>query len=539
MQEMSQAATTAVDGDGPASSQSSGHSVRRTFAIISHPDAGKTTLTEQILRASGAVQLAGQVAARGERRRTRSDWMEIEQKRGISVTSSVMTFEWQGLTMNLLDTPGHSDFSEDTYRTLTAVDAVIMVIDAARGIERQTLKLFEICRLRNIPIITFVNKIDREGREALEILDEIADTLALDATPVTWPIGMGSAFQAMIDLREGGLTLPNGEPGTLGLADVRDLVKTDASPDAAYPDALDSLGVAQQALPAFDKDAYRQGHMTPVLFGSALKGIGVRELLRAITDWAPPPGRQPAEPEPIDPGATAVTGFVFKVQANMDPNHRDRIAFVRLCSGEFQRGMKLNNVQRGRSITVSSPMLFFARERETAESAYAGDIVGIPNHGTLSVGDTLTNGKPVRVTGIPDFAPEMVRRVRLADPMRGKQLAKALHDLAEEGVTQVFRRVDGSDWLVGVVGALQLDVLQSRIAAEYNVPIECEPFGVEAARWLACSDARQLDAFKAAHRSAIATDRYDEPVFLVRDPFAFNRIQREWPDIDFLTTRER
>jgi peptide chain release factor 3 len=415
---------------------------RRTFAIISHPDAGKTTLTEQLLFAAGAIRLAGHVRARGERRRASSDWMEIEQKRGISVTSSVMTFEHDGITFNLLDTPGHSDFSEDTYRTLTAVDSAVMVIDAARGIESQTLKLFEVCRLRDIPIITFVNKVDREGRNPLEILDEIADTLALDVTPVTWPIGMGADFQGMLDIDPGKLVLPD---GSLDLGDWTDLdllLANDMHTDNQIRrTALEELGIACSALPSFDVTAYQSGHLTPVFFGSALKGIGVRQLLDLISACSPAPRLQPARPEPIVPSDECVSGFVFKVQANMDRKHRDRIAFVRLCSGTFRRGMKLRNVNTGRDSTISNPMFFFAQERELVEEAVAGDIVGIPNHGTLSVGDTLTDGADVHVSNVPDFAPEIIRRVRLADAMKAKQLGKALADLADEGVTP---RIDQS-----------------------------------------------------------------------------------------------
>ncbi len=513
---------------------------RRTFAIISHPDAGKTTLTEKLLQASGAIQLAGQVKARGERRRTQSDWMEIEQKRGISVTSSVMTFEYKGLTLNLLDTPGHSDFSEDTYRTLTAVDAAIMVIDAARGIEKQTLKLFEICRLRNIPIMTFVNKVDREGREPLEILDEIADTLALDVTPVNWPIGMGQDYKASIDLTTGKLIKANGEPGDKTLADLEAQAASGTPFDQPeYGVALETLDMARAMLPEFDLEAYRAGHLTPVLFGSALKGLAVGELLQAVAAWAPPPQPQPALPEPIQPDAKDVTGFVFKVQANMDKNHRDRVAFVRICSGHFQRGMKLRNVKKGKDITVSSPMFFFARERETADEAVAGDVVGIPNHGTLSVGDTLTEGRDLQVTGIPDFAPEIIRRVILRDPIKAKQLAKALNDLAEEGITQVFRPMLGADWLVGVVGALQLDVLTSRVENEYGVPIICETVGVETARWISADTEKQLDQFIAKNRTNLAHDRAGLPVFLVRDRWLFEHTKKTAPDITFSATRER
>ncbi|WP_436637776.1 peptide chain release factor 3 [Microbaculum sp. FT89] len=515
------------------------YEARRTFAIISHPDAGKTTLTEKLLFASGAIRQAGQVRARGEQRRTRSDWMEIEQKRGISVSSSVMTFERDGLTFNLLDTPGHSDFSEDTYRTLTAVDSAVMVIDAAKGIESQTLKLFEVCRLRDIPIITFVNKIDREGRDPLEILDEIADTLALDVVPVVWPLGMGVDFQGCVDLGQHRLIGKDGSPGRTIAGDIDALSEDSelmANPHAA--NAIENLQLASAALPDFDVEAYRGGHMTPVFFGSALKAIAVPELLRAIGDWAPAPRPQPADPEPISAAADDVTGFVFKVQANMDKNHRDRIAFLRLCSGTFKRGMKLRNVRAGRDLAVSNPMFFFAQDRETADEAVAGDVIGIPNHGTLSVGDTLTEGKAVKVTGIPNFAPEIIRRVRLADAMKAKQLAKALNDLAEEGVTQVYRPMIGADWIVGVVGPLQLDVLATRVENEYGVPIAFESMSYDTARWVASDDTKTLKDFIAANRSTMGEDRHGSPVFFANSRWALDRAAKNYPDIRFLATRE-
>ncbi|MBU1174887.1 MAG: peptide chain release factor 3 [Alphaproteobacteria bacterium] len=514
------------------------YETRRTFAIISHPDAGKTTLTEHLLKASGAIQLAGQVRARGERRRTQSDWMEIEQKRGISVTSSVMTFERGGLTFNLLDTPGHSDFSEDTYRTLTAVDSAVMVIDAARGIEAQTLKLFEICRLRNIPIITFVNKIDREGRDPLEILDEIANTLALDVTPANWPVGMGVGLQCVLDLMSGRVVGPHGEARPETVAELEDKAGTGFE-DRDWAHGFEGLELARELSPPFDLELYRAGHLTPVFFGSAIRSLAVPDLLDAVARWAPSPQPQPAEPEPIQPDNTDVTGFVFKVQANMDKNHRDRVAFVRICSGTFRRGMKLHNVKKGKDITVTSPMFFFARERETADEAVAGDVVGFPNHGTLSVGDTLSEGREVEVTGVPDFAPEIIRRVILRDPIKAKQLSKALTDLSEEGVTQVFRPIIGSDWIVGVVGALQLDVLTARVDSEYGVPIITESFGIETARWLHSDEKGEVDRFIAKNRSTIAEDRTGAPVFLVRDRWFLGHMTKEWPKMKFLETRER
>ena len=515
------------------------YQTRRTFAIISHPDAGKTTLTEKLLAASGAIQQAGAVRGRRDQRATRSDWMEIEQQRGISITSSVMTFEHEGLTFNLLDTPGHSDFSEDTYRTLTAVDAAVMVIDVAKGIEAQTLKLFEVCRLRDIPIITFANKIDREGKDPLAILDEVADTLALDVTPVVWPLGQGVDFRGTVDLVGGRVLDAKGELRRV-FADVDDLLLDDAlTADPVIKASLENLELARAGLPAFDLEIYRAGHLTPVLFGSALKALSVPELLRSLGRWAPEPRPQPAEPRPIDPAEPKVTGFVFKVQANMDAHHRDRIAFVRLSSGRFQRGMKLRNVRTGKDIAITNPMFFFGHDRELAEEAVAGDIVGIPNHGTLSVGDTLTEGAQFKVTGIPNFAPEIVRRVRLADPIKAKQLAKALHDLAEEGVAQVFRRMIGADYIVGVVGQLQLEVLQARILKEYNVPITFESLNFEMARWIGCDDRKELDRFISALKMELAEDKDGDPVYLAQSAWWLARTQKDWPHIQFFATKER
>nr|MDQ2879491.1 peptide chain release factor 3 [Pseudomonadota bacterium] len=465
---------------------------RRTFAIISHPDAGKTTLTEKLLVVGGAIHLAGEVKARGQNRRARSDWMKIEQQRGISVTSSVMTFEKDGITFNLLDTPGHEDFSEDTYRTLTAVDSAVMVIDAARGIEAQTRKLFEVCRLRSVPIITFVNKVDREGRSPFELLDEIADVLALDVTPMSWPVGLGSDFQGIYDLHRDQVTRPEGDSRTFQ-------GKIEASP--VLPEAIrDEIELAQAGYAAFDADAYRHGDLTPVYFGSALKDFGVAELIDALARHAPSPRPQPAEPAPVSPDFDEVTGFVFKVQANMDPNHRDRIAFMRLCSGVFKRGMKLTPSGSGKPIAVHSPILFFAQNRELADEAFPGDIIGIPNHGTLRVGDTLSERALVRFTGLPNFAPEILRRVVLKDPTKTKQLRKALDDMAEEGVTQVFYPEIGSNWIIGVVGQLQLEVLISRLDAEYKVAAGLEMAPFETARWVSADDAADLKAFADLNR---------------------------------------
>jgi peptide chain release factor 3 len=517
---------------------------RRTFAIISHPDAGKTTLTEKLLLFGGAIRMAGHVRASGESRRTQSDWMEIERARGISISSSVMTFEHGGITFNLLDTPGHQDFSEDTYRTLTAVDSAIMVIDAAKGIESQTRKLFEVCRLRDIPIITFINKVDREGRDPFELLDEIESVLALDASPMIWPVGMGSDFHGCFDLRENRFLTSSGGRGGRYQESIPCTGPDDPQLDARVPGYVlaafrDSAALASSAYQELDAEAYRAGHMTPVLFGSALMDYGVSELLRALATLAPCPRAQPAEPREVSPGEDRVTGFVFKVQANMDPNHRDRIAFFRLCSGRFRRGMKLRQTRTGKALSIQNPIFFFAQERELAEEALPGDIIGIPNHGTLRVGDTLAEGEDVRFTGIPSFAPEILRRVRLEDPMRAKQMRRALEDLAEEGVTQVFRPVIGTGWIVGVVGQLQLDVLASRIATEYKVPVGFEPAPYETARWVAGDDRAEVKRFIERHRGSLAEDRDDAPVFLARNAWELNRTMQEWPKLRFLTTRER
>ncbi len=517
---------------------------RRTFAIISHPDAGKTTLTEKLLLFGGAIRMAGHVKAHGEARRTHSDWMEIERARGISITSSVMTFERDGITFNLLDTPGHEDFSEDTYRTLTAVDSAIMVIDAAKGIENQTRKLFEVCRLRDIPIMTFINKVDREGLDPFELLDEIESALALDAAPMTWPVGMGVDFHGCFDLRTNQFLVPEGARGgsykrAIECKDLDDPELDRRVPEHVLAPFRDGAALAASAYKAFDPAAYAAGHMTPVFFGSALKDYAVEELLHALSAIAPPPRTQPAAPRNVGPDEDKVTGFVFKVQANMDPNHRDRIAFFRLCSGRFRRGMKLRQARTGKTLSVQNPIFFFAHERELAEEALPGDIIGIPNHGTLRVGDTLTEGEDLRFTGIPNFAPEILRRVRLDDPIRAKQLRRALEDLAEEGVTQVFRPILGATWIVGVVGQLQLDVLVSRIATEYKIAVGFETAPFETARWITGDDPALIKRFIERHRGSLAEDRDEAPVFLARNAWEMNRTIDDWPDLRFMATRER
>ncbi|MFO1255611.1 MAG: peptide chain release factor 3 [Sphingomonadaceae bacterium] len=503
---------------------------RRTFAIISHPDAGKTTLTEKLLLQGGAIHLAGQVKARGAARRARSDWMKIEQQRGISVTSSVMTFEKDGITFNLLDTPGHEDFSEDTYRTLTAVDSAIMVIDAAKGIEPQTRKLFEVCRLRSVPIITFVNKVDREGRSVFETLDEVADALALDVVPMSWPIGMGGVFQGVLDFATDTISRPEG--------DSREFLGKVTPAEGIPADIAEEIELARAGYGDFDVEAYRHGDMTPVYFGSALKNFGVAELIDAIARYAPPPRPQPSEAGEISPDGKEVTGFIFKVQANMDPMHRDRIAFMRLVSGTFKRGMKLTPSALGKPVAIHSPILFFAQDREIADTAEPGDIIGIPNHGTLRVGDTLSEANKVRFTGLPNFAPEILRRVALKDPTKTKQLRKALDDLSEEGVIQVFYPEIGSQWIVGVVGQLQLDVLISRLEAEYKVEAMLEAAPFDTARWLKGSDAA-LKAFADFNKSSLAHDRDGDPVFMARSAWDVGYQQEKNPELTFSATKER
>ncbi|MBM0202946.1 peptide chain release factor 3 [Micromonospora sp. STR1s_5] len=515
---------------------------RRTFAIISHPDAGKTTLTEKLLLFGGAIKLAGHVKARGERRRTRSDWMAIEQARGISVTSSVMTFQVGDHVFNLLDTPGHSDFSEDTYRTLSAVDAAVMVIDAAKGIESQTRKLFEVCRLRDIPILTFINKVDREGLDPLALLDEIASWLALDLTPITWPIGMGAHFRGCLDILGRRALLPGRERTSpferiVAVPELSQLARVTGVEDFVAEPALEGLHLARAALPSFDQAAFREGHLSPVFFGSALRNFSVAELLDYLARFAPGPLPRPADTRQIAPAEQAVTGFVFKVQANMDPHHRDRVAYVRLCSGRFRRGMKLFHQREERFLSISSPILFFAQVRETTDEAYAGDIIGIPNHGTLRVGDTLTEGEHLRFEGLPSFAPEILRRVTIEDPLRMKQLNRALHDMAEEGLVQVLHPLAGSPVVLGVVGALQLDVLQSRLLHEYGVPVRFEAATFEIARWVE-GPPEAIDRLVEGYPASLARDRDGNFVFFARNEWSLHRADEECPDVRFITIRE-
>jgi peptide chain release factor 3 len=517
---------------------------RRTFAIIAHPDAGKTTLTEKLLLFGGAIQLAGAVKARGDRRRATSDWMKVERERGISVTTSVMTFEYANCTFNLLDTPGHQDFSEDTYRTLTAVDSAVMVIDAAKGIESQTRKLFEVCRMRNVPIATFINKMDREGRDPFELLDEIANDLQLEVSPASWPIGSGRTFLGCYDLFADTLNLMERTKGEYlqegieisGLGDP----KLDALlPESAVAKLREDVAMVRELCPKFDHEMYLEGHQTPVFFGSAVNNFGVRELLQGVARLAPPPRAQPARERAIAPTEPKVSGFVFKIQANMDPKHRDRIAFVRLASGHFTRGMRLTVPRTGKVQSVHNAMVFQANQRELAEDAWAGDIVGIPNHGTLRIGDAITEGEALHFTGIPSFAPEFLRRVRSNDPMKAKHLGRALEQIAEEGGAQVFKMFLGSDYIVGVVGALQFEVLADRIASEFDLPCHFESTSFEVVRWVDADDPRMIKKFADANRDNIAEDHSGATVFLARNDWQMNRAKQDYPDLRFLQTREQ
>ncbi len=515
---------------------------RRTFAIISHPDAGKTTLTEKLLLYGGAIQMAGQVRAKGEARRTRSDFMKMEQERGISVSASAMSFAYGEHWFNLVDTPGHADFSEDTYRTLTAVDAAIMVIDGAKGVESQTRKLFEVCRLRDLPILTFCNKMDRESRDVFEIIDEIQEMLALDVAPASWPIGQGRDFMGAYDLLNDRLELMsradrNVKAESISIEGLDDPRLDDLIPADLLATLREEVEMARALLPRFDLQSFREGNMTPIWFGSAINSFGVRELMQGIARYAPPPQPRMTASRQVSPDEGPVTGFVFKVQANMDPRHRDRVAFVRLCSGHFIRGMKLHHVRNAKPMAISNPVLFLAAERELAEDAWAGDIIGIPNHGQLRIGDALTEGEDLRFVGIPAFAPELLQSVRAGDPMKAKHLDKALLQFAEEGAAKVFKPEVGSGWIVGVVGPLQFDVLASRIEVEYGLPVRFGQTQFTGARWIG-GPKDKLEAFIKANKGQMALDHDGDPVYLTRIQWDIDRVVRDWPEIKLSKTKE-
>jgi peptide chain release factor 3 len=515
---------------------------RRTFAIISHPDAGKTTLTEKLLLFGGAIQMAGTVKGRKAARHATSDWMALEQQRGISVTSSVMQFPFRGRVVNLLDTPGHEDFSEDTYRTLTAVDSALMVIDCAKGVEARTIKLMEVCRLRDTPIMTFVNKLDREGREPVELLDEIESVLGIACAPVTWPIGMGRALKGVYHLLEDRIYVYDAaEAGRVGRNRTIDGLASGAAAEFLGTEAArfrEEVDLVRGATPAFDVEAYLAARQTPVFFGSAISNFGVEELLGFFVERAPPPRPRGATTRGVDPFEQKLTGFVFKIQANMDPAHRDRIAFMRICSGRYLRGMRMWHVRLGKEVRVADALTFMAADRERADEACAGDIIGLHNHGTINIGDTFTEGESLMFTGIPNFAPEIFRRAVLKDPLRMKALQKGLDQLCEEGATQLFRPLRNNDLILGAVGQLQFDVVAFRLADEYGVQCAFEPVNVATARWVRCADPKVLETFRNKAHDHLAVDHAGELVYLAPTRVNLELAMERAPGVSFRETRE-
>ncbi|BBF64257.1 Peptide chain release factor 3 [Acidithiobacillus ferridurans] len=515
---------------------------RRTFAIISHPDAGKTTLTEKLLLFGGAIQLAGTVKARKSSRHATSDWMAIEKSRGISVASSVMQFEYDEHVINLLDTPGHQDFSEDTYRVLTAVDSALMVIDGGNGVEAQTIKLLEVCRLRDTPIITFMNKFDRESRDPTELLDEVESVLGIRCAPVTWPIGMGKRFRGVYHLlRDEVLVFAAGEEtreqAVERIAGINN-PELDRRFSEEMPELREQVELLRAASHPFSLEEFLQGQQTPVFFGSAINNFGVRELLGALIDWAPSPRPRPTTGRTVMPEEEAFSGFVFKIQANMDPQHRDRVAFLRICSGHFKRGMKIRQLRLGRDIQVHNPITFLAQERELVEEAFAGDIIGLHNHGSIQIGDSFSQGEALQFTGIPYFAPELFRRVRLRNPLKAKQLQKGLQQLAEEGATQVFKPLHGGDMILGAVGVLQFDVVAERLKTEYAVDAIFEAVTVQTARWIQCADPKMLAEFTRKHEEQLAEDAGNRLAYLAPSRVNLDLTMERWPKIVFHATRE-
>jgi peptide chain release factor 3 len=515
---------------------------RRTFAIISHPDAGKTTLTEKLLLFGGAITLAGTVKGRKASRHATSDWMQLEQQRGISVTSSVMQFPYRGRVVNLLDTPGHEDFSEDTYRTLTAVDSALMVIDAAKGVEERTIKLMNVCRLRTTPIISFINKLDRDGRDPMELLDNIETVLDIECAPITWPIGMGREFRGIYHLREDRLYLYQGRDGSrLPNTESMDGLMSDAVTaqlGGLADDLREQVELIRGAAPEFDREAYLAGRQTPVFFGAAIHNYGVRELLDAFVEYAPEPQPRAATTRIVEPGEEKLTGFVFKIQANMDPGHRDRIAFMRICSGIYEPGMKLFNTRSKKEQRIADAITFMASDRQHVSEARAGDIIGLHNHGTINIGDSFTQGEMLHFDGIPSFAPELFRRAVLRDPLRLKALNKGLAQLCEEGATQLFRPVASNDLILGAVGPLQFDVAAFRLRDEYGVECIFEAVNVATARWVSCRDPKKLDEFRRRVTSGLAIDHSGELVYLASSQVNLTLMQERWPDIEFSATRE-
>ncbi|MFH1020144.1 MAG: peptide chain release factor 3 [Pseudomonadota bacterium] len=515
---------------------------RRTFGIISHPDAGKTTLTEKLLLFGGAIQMAGAVKSRKTDNHAVSDWMAIEKERGISVTTSVMQFNYRDFEVNLLDTPGHKDFSEDTYRVLTAVDSALMVIDSAKGVEAQTEKLMEICRMRNTPVITFINKLDREGLEPLDILSEIEEKLQIECTPLSWPIGMGKRFKGVYNIlrQELNLFTPSKDRRP------QDSIVLKSLDDPLLEQILGSqadrlredLELLAGAASPFDHAEYLKASQSPVFFGSAVNNFGVRELLDAFVELAPAPGPRATTTRMVSPEEEAFSGFTFKIQANMNPAHRDRIAFFRICSGKFTRGMKVMHHRLGKEVALANATIFMAQDRTNVEEAWPGDIIGIHNHGTIKIGDTFSGKEPLKFTGIPNFAPEHFRRVLIKNPLKIKQLNKGLLQLAEEGAVQLFRPAMGSDYILGAVGVLQFEVTMARLKAEYGVDAVCEPVSYATARWIDCEDRKKLDEFKSKNQAHLALDAEGHLAYLAESEWRLGRVQELFPEIVFRKTRE-
>lgn len=515
---------------------------RRTFAIISHPDAGKTTLTEKLLLFGGAIQMAGTVKAKKAARHATSDWMKMEKERGISVTSSVMQFDYRGRVVNLLDTPGHADFSEDTYRTLTAVDSALMVIDCAKGVEERTIRLMEVCRLRQTPIFTFINKLDREGREPIELLDDVESVLGIQCAPITWPIGMGKRLRGVYHLLDDTVHLY--ESGKNYVTQEADIIQGIDSPELDKQLGLDAaelrdeIELVRGASHEFSVAAYLAGEQTPVFFGSAINNFGVTPLLDAFVTHAPPPGSRATVGREVEPSEAELTGFVFKIQANMDPAHRDRVAFMRVCSGRFAGGMKMQHVRLGKTVKAANALTFMAQDREQVETAWPGDIVGLHNHGTIAIGDTFTEGESLQFTGIPHFAPELFRRARLRDPLRLKALLKGLEQLSEEGATQFFKPLLGNELILGAVGILQFDVVAYRLKNEYGVEAVFEKVNVTTARWVSSNDGKKLEDFKSQLQNNLAEDGAGRLVYLAPSRVNLQLTQERWPDLRFAATRE-
>lgn len=517
-------------------------SKRRTFAIISHPDAGKTTLTEKLLLYGGAIQLAGTVKGRKASRHATSDWMALEQQRGISVTSSVMQFPYRDFVVNLLDTPGHEDFSEDTYRTLTAVDSALMVIDCAKGVEQRTIKLMDVCRLRDTPIMTFINKLDREGREPIELLDEIESVLKIQCSPITWPIGMGRSLKGVYHLLQDRIYLYD-KVGREKAAEIR-AIDSLASDEAAavlgdgIVEFREEVELVKGACPELSLSDYLAAKQTPVFFGSAIANFGVKELLDEFVSHAPSPLPRESEQREVAPTEKPLTGFVFKIQANMDPGHRDRIAFMRICSGEYRKGIRALHVRSGKEMKIPEAITFMAADRQHADTAYAGDIIGIHNHGTINIGDSFSEGEHLRFTGIPNFAPEIFRRAVLKDPLRLKALQKGLAQLCEEGATQLFKPMRNNDLILGAVGPLQFDVVAHRLKDEYNVECQFETINVATARWVECEDEKMLSEFRGKAHDNLALDHGGSLVYIAPTRVNLNLTEERWPDIAFRKTRE-